>query len=99
MLAQATHLADVLLTTHGMYYATGAKEQERFEERMRHYMEDRRSICPRTQCQEHKAKLAHCRVGQYFFNIILPDSNSGRKHSCSQPYYSHHMQYHRCQAV
>src|SRR5208283_4426566 len=60
--AQAAHLAHVLLAAHRMNHRAGAEEQASLEERMRHQMEDRSRVRANAERREHVAKLAHGRV-------------------------------------
>ena len=98
-LAEAAHLADVLLAAHSMDNTARTQEQQRLEECMRHNMEDGGSICTYAEGEEHKAKLANGRVCKHFFNVILTAGNSGCKQSCSKTYDSHNMKDHRGEAV
>ena len=55
-LAQPAHVAHVLLAAHGVNHRAGRKEEQRFEERVRHQVEDARRKCADTAGQEHVAQ-------------------------------------------
>src|SRR5262245_36690666 len=67
---QRSHFAHVLFMMHRMNYAARAKEQERFEEGMRHQMEDAGGKCTDSERKKHVAKLADRRVRKDAFNIV-----------------------------
>src|SRR6185437_13698610 len=91
--AKPSHQAHILLATHSVYHAAGAKKQQCFEKSMCHHMKYGRSISTYPQCQEHKAKLANGRVGKYFLNIILPDGYRCSQYCGSKAYNSYYVQY------
>src|SRR4051794_39718735 len=82
-----------------MNNTTRTKEQQRLEECMCHNMEHGGSICTHAQRQEHKAKLADRRVGEYLLDIVLPDSYCGSNYSRSQTNNGNNMQCIRSKAV
>ncbi len=55
----------------GEDHRTGRQEQQRFKERVRHQVENRRIPCLHAQRREHVTNLAHRRVGEYAFDIRL----------------------------
>ena len=81
---QATHFADILLSTHRMNHRATSQEHQGFKKRMRHHMKHSRHIISGSYGQEHKAELTHRRVCQYFFNVVLFQCNGRCKKSGRQ---------------
>src|SRR6267154_3123710 len=79
LLVEATHLADVLLSGHGVNHAAGAEEQERFEERMGHEVKNSRCERAHTEGQEHVTELADGGIGENFLDVVLDQGHGGGK--------------------
>src|SRR5690348_12868918 len=65
-----------------MDHRTGSEEEKGLEKRMSHHMENSSHIGSASQGKKHISQLAHGRIGQHFFNIILPQGNGGCKDGC-----------------
>ena len=72
---EPAHVPHILLAAHRMDHASGGKEQQRLEERVRHQVEDSCAERAYTTAQEHVTKLADRRIGQHLLNIRLHQSN------------------------
>ena len=62
-LAQAAHLAHVLLAAHAVNHRAGGEEEQRLEERVRHQVEDGGRVGRDAAAQEHVAELRDGGVG------------------------------------
>src|SRR6202795_865542 len=75
--AEAAHLAHVLLAAHGVNDAASSKEEKRFEECVRHQMEDARRKGPDSASEEHVAELADGGVSEYALDVGLHEADGG----------------------
>jgi hypothetical protein len=60
-----------LVTAHGVNHAARRKEQQAFEERVRHQVEHAGSVGADAEAQEHVAQLRDGGVGENFFDVRL----------------------------
>ena len=58
-------------------HAAGAEEQQRFEERVRHQVQDAGRKCAGAEAQEHVAQLRNGRVGEDLLNVVLREADGG----------------------
>ena len=79
LLAQSAHVLKVLFATQGVDHRSCAEEQQRFEESVRHDVEDAHRECADTARQEHVAKLRHGGVRVDLFDVVL-NQTDGRRH-------------------
>ena len=71
VLAQAAHLAHVLLVGDGVDDRARAEEQQRLEEGMREQVEDRRAVEADAERHEHVAELRAGRIGDDALDVVL----------------------------
>src|SRR5258708_15189197 len=69
LLVEAAHLANVLLSGHGVNHAACAEEQQCFEEGMGHQVKNSRCERANSQRKEHVSKLADGGIGQHFLDV------------------------------
>src|ERR1700730_8103903 len=79
LLTQPAHAAHVLLASHGVNHAARREEEKRFEECMRHQMENASGERANAACQKHVAQLADCRIRENFLDIRLDEADGRRK--------------------
>ena len=79
VLADATHLADVLLVVHRDDDRAGREEQQRLEERVRHQVEDRGAVGRGAQCHGHVTELRQRRVGNDTLDVVLHDAQQSHE--------------------
>ena len=79
LLAQVAVVHHVLLVMHRMDHRTGAKEQQRLEERVREQVEHRRRIHANTGRHEHIAQLRTGRIGNHALDVGLNQTHGRRK--------------------
>ena len=77
LLAQAAHVAHVLLAAHGVDHAAGREEEQALEEGVGHQVEDARGIGADAAAEEHVAKLRNSGVGENFFDVGLHQADGG----------------------
>src|SRR5438876_5944231 len=82
-LAEATHVAHVLLASHRVNDGARSEEEQRFEESMRHEVKNARTESPDSASQKHVAELADRRVGENFLDVGLNEADCGSEESCS----------------
>ena len=87
--AQSAHNAHVLFATQRMDHGPSREEQKRFEERVRHHVEDRGRISRNAAGEKHVAQLRHGRVSQHPLDIVLHQPHAGRKNRGSGADRSH----------
>ena len=78
-LAQAAHLAHVLLVGDGMDDRARAEEQQRLEEGVREQVEDRRAIGADAERHEHVAELRAGRIGDDALDVVLHEADGRRE--------------------
>ena len=71
VLAQAAHVADVLIVMHADDDRARGKEQQRLEESVRHQVEDRHGVGGSAQCNRHVSELGQRRVGNHALDVVL----------------------------
>ena len=76
LMAQAAHLAHVLLAAHRMDDGARAEEQAGLEERVGHQVEDAGGVRAHADRREHVAELADGRVGEHLLDVVLRDADS-----------------------
>ena len=74
---QAAHLPQILFAVQAVNHSARAKEQQRFEERVRHQVEDARRERAHSDAQEHVAELRDGGVGEHFLDVHLRQADSG----------------------
>ena len=71
-------LTDVLLLVEAVNHAAGAEEQQGFEERVRHHVEDRGTERADSEREEHVAELGDRRVREDLLDVVLHQADRGR---------------------
>src|SRR5690606_1476764 len=99
MPGEASHPANVLLTSHGMDYTSCSQEQQRFEESMSDHVKHARCKGARSHGDEHETQLAHCRIGENLLDVVLTKRDGCRKQGSSHARYSDDFQCNRRQGV
>ena len=79
--AQAAHLAQVLLATHGVNDGAGGEEEQRLEERVHDQMEDGCRVGRDAAGKEHVAELRDGGVGEYALDVVLDKADGGGEES------------------
>ena len=79
-LGEPAHFSQVLLAREGVDYASGPEEQQGFEERVRHYVEDACGEGSRAKANEHVAQLGNSRISEHFLDVCLrqPDGSGDK---------------------
>ena len=77
LLAQAAHVAHVLLAGEGVDHAAGAEEEQRLEEGMRHQVVDAGGERAAADADEHVAELRNRGVGEDLLDIVLRQADGG----------------------
>ncbi len=80
-LAQAAHLAHVLLAAHGVNDGAGGKEEQGLEECVRDEMEDGRRVGGDAAGEEHVAELRDGGVGEHALDVVLDEADGGGEES------------------
>jgi hypothetical protein len=75
VLAQAAHLAHVLLVVHADDHRAGAEEQQRLEEGVGHQVEHGRRIRGHAQRHGHVAELRQRRIRDHALDVVLHDAD------------------------
>src|SRR5438445_5287906 len=80
-LAEATHVAHVLLASHRVNDRARSEEEQRLEESMRHEVKNACTESADAASQKHIAQLADSRIGENLFDVGLNESDGGREES------------------
>ena len=92
VLAQAAHVADVLIVVHADDHRAGGEEQQRLEERVRHQVEDRHRIRRGAERHRHVAELRQRRVGDDALDVVLDDAEKAHEQRRDRADHEHHGQ-------
>src|SRR5260370_601889 len=92
LLVEAAHLANVLLSGHGVNHASCAEEQERLEEGMGHQVKNSGGEGADAEGKKHVAELADGRIGQNFFDVVLYQRHGGGKNRGNRADYGYDVQ-------
>ncbi len=76
-LAQAAHLAQVLLAAQGVNDGAGGEEEQRLEEGVRDEMEDGRGVGRDAAGKKHVAELRDGGVGKHALDVVLGEADGG----------------------
>src|SRR5665213_996703 len=79
MLAQAAHLAQILLAADGVDDGASGKEEKSLEEGMRDEVEDGSRVGRDTAAEEHEAELGNSGVSEHALDVVLDQRNRGGK--------------------
>ncbi len=79
VLAQATHVADVLIVVHADDHRAGREEQQRLEERVRHQVEHARGIRGQAQRHRHVTQLRERRIRDHALDVVLHDAEEAHE--------------------
>ena len=79
VLAQAAHVADVLVVVHADDHRAGAEEQQRLEERVRHQVEHGDRVGRSAERHRHVAELRQRRVGDDALDVVLDDAEKAHE--------------------
>ena len=85
MVAEAAHLADVLLAVQVVDHHPGGEEEERLEERVRDEVEHREAVRSDARADEHVADLAHRRVRDHALDVPLDERDDAREEQRREP--------------
>ena len=77
LLAQAAHVAQVLLARERVDHAARAEEQQRLEERVGHQVVDARRKRAAAHAHEHVAELRNGGIGEDLLDIVLRQADGG----------------------
>ena len=78
-LSETAHLAHVLFVVHADDHRTGSQEQQRFEERMRHQVEDRRAISRGAERHGHVAELRERGIRHDALDVVVDDTEEAHE--------------------
>src|SRR5258708_7080772 len=81
LLAQASHVAQILFAAQSVDHASGSEEEQRFEKGVRHQVEDASREHAGAHADEHIAELRNRRVGENFLDVELREADGGG-HEC-----------------
>ncbi len=77
LLAQAAHVAHVLLAAHGVDHAARGEEEQALEEGVGHQVEDSGGVGAHAAAEEHVAELRDGGVGENFLDVGLHQADGG----------------------
>ncbi len=90
VLREPAHLAHVLLVVAGEDHTAGSEEEARFEESVRHEVEDAGPVRSHSDADEHEAQLADGAVGEDLLDVVLKKADRGREGRGEHADHRHH---------